>query len=154
MSDRVCTKCKIPKPLIDGFYASPHAALGRATRCKECTKTAVKANYANTREARSGYERERTQRPERKAAALVYQRTRRAKDPQKSWARGKVSYAVRTGKIARRPCRCGETKVQAHHHDYSKPLDVIWVCFKCHREEEHGQVVTVTEDEHEPMAAE
>ena len=29
-------------------------------------------------------------------------------------------------------CVCGEIKVEAHHADYSKPLEVIWFCRKHH----------------------
>ena len=41
--------------------------------------------------------------------------------------------AIAKGMLVRQPCcRCGKTPVEAHHEDYSKPLDVTWLCLKCH----------------------
>jgi predicted DNA-binding protein YlxM (UPF0122 family) len=31
-------------------------------------------------------------------------------------------------------CKDGRNKVQAHHPDYNKPLDVTWLCQRCHHE--------------------
>ena len=45
-----------------------------------------------------------------------------------------VMQAVLDGTLIRQPCsRCGTVKAVAHHEDYSKPLDVIWLCLSCHR---------------------
>jgi len=50
-------------------------------------------------------------------------------------ANAKLNYHVKRGNIFKPElCSiCGEKKrVESHHHDYEKPLDVIWVCRKCH----------------------
>ena len=35
------------------------------------------------------------------------------------------------------PCEvCGsEKRIQAHHTDYSKPLEIVWLCSICHKKE-------------------
>lgn len=52
----------------------------------------------------------------------------------KRTARQKLQHAVAVGWLTR-PEGCGEcggTPVDAHHPDYSKPLDVAWLCPPCH----------------------
>lgn len=59
----------------------------------------------------------------------------RLKYPEKRKAQYTLSNALRTGKI-KRPNFCSvcnkSCKPQGHHYDYSKPLNVIWMCKKCH----------------------
>lgn len=48
-------------------------------------------------------------------------------------ARAQCAYAIRSGKLIRQPCAaCGNPKSEAHHDDYSKPLNVEWLCRQCH----------------------
>ena len=139
---KTCFKCNVAKPL-DQFYRHPQMGDGHLGKCKECAKADVRENYAKTRPAKTKYEKERAQRPERKAAAIRSQRRYRAIHPERHAAHAAVAKAVRRGDLARSPCEvCGEVRAQAHHDDYSKPLDVRWLCFRCHREHAHGQVVT------------
>lgn len=63
-------------------------------------------------------------------------RLRRAK---KLAVRKKVHAAVRSGKLIKPDAceRCGIVKekseqIQAHHPDYNEPLEVCWLCPKCH----------------------
>lgn len=54
-------------------------------------------------------------------------------NPEKKKAHGKVSYALKKGVIKKLPCEeCGSTIVDAHHDDYSKPLEVRWLCRQHH----------------------
>lgn len=48
-----------------------------------------------------------------------------------------VFKAVKEG-ILTRPkicsnCKRPSNRIEGHHHDHSKPLDVIWLCRKCHK---------------------
>jgi len=88
------------------------------------------------------YERKRFRDPKRKAKVLEYQRRRRARNPEKYKARTAISEAIRQGRLSPQPCRVCNNKAQAHHHDYSKPLEVDWLCFRHHREYAHGQITT------------
>lgn len=48
-------------------------------------------------------------------------------------ARWKAHYAIAMGRLVRQPCCvCGVIPADAHHEDYMKPLEVIWLCRPCH----------------------
>jgi hypothetical protein len=56
------------------------------------------------------------------------------KNRDKHNCRQKVRHALAGGRIAKPMfCDCGSLYPQAHHEDYSKPLEVLWVCRDCHR---------------------
>lgn len=120
----ICPKCEIDKP-SDGFYASVKV-------CKECHKASVRAR-ARSNEAVREYDRKRAKTPKRRAKNAANSKRWRQKNPQAYRAQTAVSNAVRDGRLAKLNCEfCGSDQVHAHHKDYSRPLDVIWLCAKCH----------------------
>lgn len=135
-----CFKCKVKKD-IKQFYVHKQMGDGYLGKCKKCTKKDVNDRYNNpeSRLKIKEYERLRFQNPERKKKIYLYALKRKKNHRGKVRANRKVSNAIKNGRLIRKPCvKCGEIKSQAHHYDYRKPLDVIWLCFKHHREE-HGQ---------------
>lgn len=57
----------------------------------------------------------------------------RETDRTKIEARQAVVRAIRSGVLTRGPCEvCGATPADAHHEDYSRPLDVRWLCERHH----------------------
>lgn len=53
-------------------------------------------------------------------------------NPEKKLAHDLVHRAIRDGVIAPCPCEVCGAKAEAHHDDYSKPLDVRWLCRRHH----------------------
>lgn len=63
----------------------------------------------------------------------------RQRHREKHQARMAVYEAVRDGRMTRGPCEvCGTTEdVHGHHDDYSKRLEVRWICRSCHHDLHH-----------------
>ena len=53
---------------------------------------------------------------------------------EKNEARAIAAKAQADGILKKQPCEgcLSEKRVEKHHEDYGKPLDVRWVCRRCH----------------------
>jgi hypothetical protein len=66
--------------------------------------------------------------------------------PLEKVARAQAQYAVKMGRLTRQPCEVGVNclgRVEAHHDDYSKPLEVRWLCRR-HHSEAHREHIMAT----------
>lgn len=88
--------------------------------CPDCN-TALHSKYMKTKKGRISRD---------KAAKKSY-----LKHKEKSYARYLLNATLKKGKI-KRPTKCSackqKKKLDAHHEDYTKPLEVIWMCRLCH----------------------
>ena len=129
---KTCTKCSKTKDESE-FYQSKTHRDGLASRCKECDKRKIaewdKKNPGRKAETAVRWVKNN---PERKAELNSRDRKN---NPEKIIARKAVYDAVRNGRLTR-PEYCSscfrECKPEGHHPDYSKLLDVKWLCKKCH----------------------
>jgi len=138
---RTCVRCGLLPEAEVFFYPFER------WRCKSCAKAAVRANRKQRIDYYRRYDVARAMLPVRVAGRKSYSQSdagrqshrealRRCaqKYPEKAKARIAFSNAVRDGKIQRQPCEVCGKKAQGHHHDYSKPFDVRWLCTTHHRE--------------------
>lgn len=139
---KACFKCKAIKPISE-FYTHRMMADGHLNKCKQCTKQDVREWYGRTPVERRAYEQRRSRLPERRAQLSSNVALVRARAPEKYRARTAVGNALRDGRLIKTLCSsCGSAeRVEGHHDDYSRPLDVEWLCFRCHRNKQHGQRV-------------
>ena len=127
-----CFKCKCVKPLSE-FYRHPQMKHGTLNKCKSCTIVDVAVHRAKNLDKIQQYDRLRDGELHRKLARGQYNKWYVSNRKDRHQAHAKVRRAVVAGTLKKQPCQeCGSDKVEAHHHDYSKPLDVVWLCSKCH----------------------
>jgi hypothetical protein len=91
----------------------------------------ARRTFEERREMRHGRNMDEVRRRDRK-------RHERMKDDPTYMARRSavlaLNAAVKKGEIVRQPCEVCGADAQAHHDDYSRPLDVRWLCTKHHAE--------------------
>lgn len=134
-----CGRCGEFFP-VEGFYRNKRTLLGITSECRKChCQTSIKSRDKDSaRDAnRVHMAKARRQDPERfRERERAYSRKRVRND--RVAARQELNYAVRSGRVAKPDycATCGSNaKLTAHHDDYSKPLDVRWLCYSCHGKE-------------------
>jgi hypothetical protein len=56
----------------------------------------------------------------------------------KANARSYANVYLKRGKLTKGPCEdCGVEEAEMHHEDYSRPLEVTWLCRQCHLDRHH-----------------
>ena len=131
---KACFKCNVDKPLSD-YYKHPQMGDGHLNKCKECTKKDAGKHRADNLERIREYDRQRGKLASRIASNTAINRAWRAEDKRRQKAHSAVSKAVRQGTLLKEPCcRCGNEKSVAHHDDYDRPLDIMWLCQPCHKQ--------------------
>lgn len=129
-----CFKCKSVKPL-DEFYKHSRMADGHLNKCKDCTKNDVSKHRSENLERIREYDRQRANKPERRATNFAVNKAWRQEDKRRQRAHDMVRRAIQKGLLFRSPCcRCASEKSLAHHEDYDKPLEVMWLCQPCHKQ--------------------
>ena len=144
MAMKTCNRCSTEKPLEE-FYALRRMADGRMGTCKDCHRAAVRVRYLEKmkdedwREGELYRHRVKSQKARaegRSANKEIIAKSRKAwmeRNREKKSAQNAVNNAVRDGRLERKPCEvCGDPDSQGHHEDYSKPLDVRWLCARHH----------------------
>ena len=153
---KTCTKCKVELP-IDQFSAK---GSGKRSICKSCQNKQWQEyapKYALNIENRRKQRRERyTNDPEYRRKQLAdsarRQKNNRETINKKLNASGQVAAYQKIKRLIRRgvivkPEFCVDCGVKppkdAHHEDYSKPLEVIWLCHACHMERHMKRQVAI-----------
>lgn len=141
VNTKKCNVCYIDKP-VDQFYRTILHKDGLMNLCRVCHT-----------ERQKGYRKNKSLVSFKDVAS--HKKYWLHENKLKQQAHRKVSYAIKTGDLVRQPCeRCGATVgVVAHHEDYTKPLDVVWLC-ETHHKERHTEITRMEKEKaaQEPQA--
>lgn len=146
---KVCRECNTEKPLSE-FYKHAAMADGHLNKCIPCVKARVGKHREANLEKIQAYDKARANKPHRVKARKEYLKTEAGKQSKKKamaayHKRYPMTYAahiiagnaIRDGRLIPAACCsvCNLTeKIEGHHDDYTKPLDVRWLCESCHKE--------------------
>ena len=143
MKTKTCQGCGVALPMSEFYQGNP--------KCKTCVIARVREYRKKNLEKIKDYDRRRSQLPHRQKQnnensrrmrreiperILANNQRWRKKNPEKYRAHCAVNNALRDGRIKRKVrCEdCGKKgPLHKHHEDYSKPMEVIWLCVPCHK---------------------
>lgn len=115
-NNSTCFKCGGIEDLrTNAKYVRKDGAITYTYLCRPCN-TERQKRYRQTDSGRA-------------AIARRAARVQALMSPEKRFAYLLVNREVQSGRLKPQPCFvCNTPKTQAHHEDYSRPLDIVWLC--------------------------
>lgn len=140
---KICKRCFLEKTESEFYESNPGT-------CKVCIRISVNERYNRlmatdpewaVKEMDRQLKKERKRRADGKIRKETLEESRirllryRGKNELRRKAHNATSRAISEGLLKKQPCEvCQYPIVEAHHDDYSKPLEVRWLCVKHHNE--------------------
>lgn len=147
---KACTKCKKFKT-SNCFYSEKRNLNGLMANCKTCINERNKIYFLNKRkdiewvlkerDRKRTYQTNYYSKLSKNRKLEIFRNNRsvkywREKYPERYRAHNVISHQIVSGKLIKPEacfnCLSEISKLEAHHKNYNKPLDVIWLCKKCH----------------------
>lgn len=158
-----CPKCEKTKP-HSAFYKDKKQESGLRCYCKDCCRSEARKWRDDNKDRATQRVQEWRENPENRQREIETGYAYRqkfpekgkanvqrylARYPEKARAGSQLNKAVSRGKLFK-PTLCegcreekGSTRlIDGHHHDYSKPLEVEWLCRQCHIARHHPKTET------------
>lgn len=133
---KTCIRCKEEKP-YKFFNNSINTKDKKDYYCKLCRKEVKRAEYQKNKERYKNFGKVYRKTERGKLVSKKVTEKMKIKYPEKTKARNLLNASIIKG-VIQKPNTCESctkvVKVCGHHDDYSKPLDVRWLCYPCHTE--------------------
>lgn len=145
-----CNKCKRIKLLSEFYYRKEKAPFSICIKCENRRRGYYQLKYPEKERERQRDWRAKNLEKYQKHKREYFQKRKKSLSPDK-WrsmrrkayynqplearkAHDKINNSIRAGRFKRPPTcsKCNSKRPEAHHEDYSKPLDVLWLCRACH----------------------
>jgi hypothetical protein len=137
----ICRRCREEKALPE-FSTDKRRPDGVVLLGRPCD--AIRRRELRNRDLEGDREKERARHQRRWSQRWQREREIRIKRFSRRWAerdmrtiaRFRLRDAVKSGTVAKPSacmlCGANGGRIDGHHHDYSRPFDVVWLCTRCH----------------------
>lgn len=145
MELKKCSECGRMLPISE-FNKNRNSRDGLQDRCRDCFSAYNRRRYQEKRD-RIRKDVHDYQRDNKMNVYLSRQKTWDSREKHTKVEARRLSGAALDAGVIDRPdhcqaCGCSseEHRIEAHHDDYERPLDIIWLCTPCHRRADAARV--------------
>lgn len=145
MNNKRCKECGQIKPLSE-FYVHQEMSDAHLNKCKVCVKERIRLYRRANPERVAAIDKIKNEKAklcsEFRFYRLEYQRAYRTPEIYRAHNTTRRHLKATKPELCE---HCRERKAEnAHHPDYKRPLDVLWLCARCHQRLHHSSGIEIS----------